>query len=83
MLTFSEIEAKAKEVAAAVETHAVSIFHHGVADALQELQQVEAKAKSEALVVVKDATPEVQAAVQLALETVEKAVLAAIEARLA
>jgi hypothetical protein len=82
MLTFSELEARAKEVAEAVETHAVGIFHHGVADALKELQDVEARAKADALVAVKDAAPEVQAAVQLALETVEKAVLAAIEARL-
>lgn len=83
MLTFSEIEAKAKEVAAAVETHAASIFHHGVVVALHELQQVEATAKADALVAVKDASPEVQAAVQAAVETVEKAILAAIEVRLA
>jgi hypothetical protein len=83
MMSFSELEAKAAEVAKSVEDHAVSIFHHGVADALHALQEEEAKAKAEALVLVKDATPEVQAAVQLALETVEKAVLAYIEGRLA
>ena len=82
-MTFSELESKAAEVAKSVETHAASIFHHGVADALKELQAVEAQAKADALVAVKDASPEIQAAVQLAVETVEKALLAAIESRLA
>lgn len=82
-MSFSELEAKAAEVAKSVETHAVSIFHHGVADALATLQAEEAKAKAEALVAVKDAAPEIKAAVEVALETVEKAILAAIEARLA
>jgi hypothetical protein len=82
MMTFSEIKARAEEVAKSLEDHAAGIFHHGVAVALQDIQAEVAKAKAEALVVVKNDTPEVQAAVQLAVETVEKAVLAAIQARL-
>lgn len=83
MLSFSELAHKAEDAAKAVETHAMSVFHHGAADFAREVQDVEAKAKAEALVAVKDATPEIQAAVQLAVETVEKSLLAAIEARLA
>jgi hypothetical protein len=83
MLTFSELEAKAGEVAKSVEVHALGIFHHGVADFAREVQAEWAKVKSDALVVVKDATPEVQTAVQAALETAEKALLVVIEARLA
>ena len=82
MMTFSELEAKAAEVAKSVEEHASSIFHHGVGVALKDIQEVVAKAKADALVVVKNDTPEIQAAVQLAVEAVEKAVLAAIESHL-
>jgi heterodisulfide reductase subunit A-like polyferredoxin len=82
MLSFSEIKAKAEEIAKSLEDHAAGIFHQGVAVALQDIQDVVAKAKADALVVVKNDAPEVQAAVQLAVETVEKAVLAAIQAHL-
>lgn len=83
MLTFSEIEQKAGELAKSVEEHAVSIFHHGSALLAKDVQDYVAKAKADALVVVKNAAPEVQAAVQAAVEEVEKAVLAAIELHLA
>ncbi len=83
MLSFSEIAQKAEEVAKAVETHAASIFHHGVADLAREVQDVESKAKAEALVLVQESTPEVKAAVEAAVEAMEKAILSALEARLA
>lgn len=83
MMSFSELEQKAVEAAKSVETHAMSLFHHGVADFAKEVQDVEAKAKADALVAIKDATPEIKAAVEAAVEVVEKALLAAIEARLA
>lgn len=83
MMTFSEIEQRLEHGAAEVKDHVSHIFHSGVIDFAAEIKDVEAKAKAEALVLVKDYAPEVQAAVQLAVETVEKALLAAIEARLA
>lgn len=83
MMTFSEIAAKAEEVAKSVEGHATSIFHHGVAILAKDVQDGLAKAKADALVVVKNDAPEIQAAVQVAVEALEKAVLAAIEAKLA
>lgn len=83
MLSFSEIEQKLADDAAAVKEHVSKIFHSGVVEFAAEVKDVEAKAKADALVAIKDATPEVQAAVQAAVETVEKALLAAIEARLA
>lgn len=83
MLTFSEIEKKLEDGAAAVKDHASHIFHSGVLEFAAEIKDVEAKAKAEALVAVKDATPEIQAAVQVAVEGFEKALLAAIQARLA
>jgi hypothetical protein len=83
MMTFSQIESKLKDDAVEVKDHVSHIFHSGVLDALSDVKNVEAQAKSDALVAIKDATPEIQAAVQLALETVEKAVLAYIEGRLA
>lgn len=83
MLTFSEIASKAEEMAKSVEEHAVTIFHHGSALLAKDVQDYVAKAKADALVAVKDAAPEIQAAVQVAVETLEKAVLAAIELHLA
>lgn len=82
-MTFSEIEHTLENGAASLKEHAAGIFHHGVATALKELQAVEAVAKADALVAVKNASPEIQAAVQLAVEAVEKSVLAYIESRLA
>lgn len=82
MMTFSEIEHKLEDGAADLKEHASHIFHSGVIDFASEIKEVEATAKADALVAVKDATPEIQAAVQLALETLEKALLVAIEARL-
>lgn len=83
MMSFSELEQKAVEVAKSVEDHAASIFHHGSVLLARDVQDLVAKAKAEALVAVKDASPEIQAAVQLAVETLEKAALAAIESHLA
>jgi hypothetical protein len=83
MMTFSEIAAKAEDIAKSVEDHAASIFHHGVAVFAKDVQTELARAKAEALVVVKNDSPEIQAAVQVAVEAMEKAVLAAIEAKLA
>lgn len=82
MMSFSALEARAKEVAAAVESHAASIFHHGSVLLAKDIQDSVAKAKADALVAVKDKSPEIQAAVQLAVEALEKAALAAIESHL-
>lgn len=82
MITFSELEHKAADVAKSVEQHATSIFHHGVAVFSADLQTEWAKYKAEALVAVKDATPEIQKAVQVALEGAEKLLLAQIESHL-
>ena len=81
-MNFSELEAKAEHVADEVKGHAISIFHHGVAVFGKDLQSEWATYKSEALVVVKDATPEIQSAVQVALEGAEKLILAQIESHL-
>jgi hypothetical protein len=83
MLTFSELEQKAEDVAKSVEYHTTSIFHHGSALLAKDVQAYVARAKADALVAVKDATPEIEAAVQIAVETLEKAALAAIELHLA
>lgn len=83
MMSFSDLEKRAEEVAKSVETHAASIFHHGSALLAKDVQDYVAKAKAEALVTVKGASPEIQAAVQVAVEALEKAALAAIEAHLA
>lgn len=83
MLLFSQIEKEAEAVAESVKAHAAHIFHHGSALLAKDVADYVAKAKADALVVVKDASPEVQAAVQLAVEALEKAALAAIESHLA
>lgn len=82
MMTFSQIEEKAVEVAKSVESHASSIFHHGAVMLAKDAQDYVAKAKAEALVAVKDSNPEIQKAVELAVESLEKALLAAIESHL-
>jgi hypothetical protein len=81
-MNFSELEAKAGQVADEIKGHAIGIFHHGVAVFSRDLQSEWSKYKAEALVTVKDATPEIQAAVQVALEGAEKLILAQIESHL-
>lgn len=60
-----------------------SVFHRGSIVLAKDVKAFISQAKSDALVAVKDSSPEVQAAVQIAVESLEKAALAAIEARLA
>jgi capsid protein len=81
-MTFSEIEAKFKEAAEHLKEHAAAMFKHGEAVFGADVQKAWAEVKAKALVEVKDKSPEIQAAVQVALDEAEKALLTVIESHL-